>query len=104
MKNNYIAGEKGQQPWGMLEVIHSEQGYVVKRIQLRPKQRLSMQYHSRSEVRITTSGHAKALIGDEWTDIPSGVSVTLPVGMIHAIENQSEEPLIFFEVQIESFK
>ena len=57
----YIEVEK--RPWGLFYVIHDEQNYKLKRIEVNSNHRLSYQYHQkRSETWIIIEGEATVTI------------------------------------------
>ena len=57
--------ERDERPWGMYEVVAEGDGYKVKRIEVDPGQRLSLQMHqSRSEHWVIVTGEAIVTIGE----------------------------------------
>ncbi len=87
-------------PWGRYDVIDSGTGYQVKRILVNPKSRLSYQRHGRrTEYWVVVSGRALVTLDDEQFSRERGQIAIVPVGTKHRVENVSEEPLIFIEVQ-----
>jgi mannose-6-phosphate isomerase len=101
MINDYLTGEKDIRPWGGWEVLHSGDGYIVKRIEVIAGEKLSLQYHEyRAEVWTIVSGRAMAIIGEKEFELCKGETVHLPIGIKHNIENISKESLIFIEIQM----
>lgn len=101
MINEYLTGEKDKRPWGKWEVIHSGEGYIVKRIEVNSGEKLSLQYHEfRSEVWTIVSGQAVAIVGEKELTLGKGETVHLPIGVKHNIENISKDNLIFIEIQM----
>ena len=94
--SNYIE----HRPWGSFENLLDEDYCKVKRIIVKPGQRLSYQYHNkRSEVWVIIKGRAMITL-DEGTNLYSSEDViNIPVGMKHRVENDGEEDLIFIETQ-----
>src|SRR5690606_17852426 len=87
-------------PWGEYWVVEDSSMYKVKRIQVNPKGRLSLQYHHhRSEVWTIVSGVGTITLGDEIKDYKVGQVVQIPQGVLHRIENRTQEPIVFIEVQ-----
>jgi len=87
-------------PWGEYWVLEDSSTYKVKRIQVNPKGRLSLQYHHhRSEVWTIVSGVGTITLGDEIKDYKVGQVVQIPQGVLHRIENRTQEPIVFIEVQ-----
>ena len=51
--------ERGERPWGSYQVLDESASYKIKRIEVQPGQRLSLQkHHHRSEHWIVVSGTA----------------------------------------------
>ena len=95
---------KEQRPWGEFENLLDAEYCKVKRITVKPLQRLSYQYHlKRSEVWTVVSGTGFITIDDKSWDIIQGQTVQIPIGARHRIENKTEDNLIFIEVQHGSY-
>ena len=91
---------EGQRPWGFYRVLEESQHHKVKRIQVHPGKRLSLQRHrQRSEHWTVVEGKGLVTRGEECRSVVSGSSVDIDRGMIHRIENQGTKPLVFIEVQ-----
>jgi mannose-6-phosphate isomerase len=92
-------------PWGEYFVLENEDTHKVKRIKVKPKARLSYQYHhKRSEVWTLVSGVGRITLDGETKDYYYGDIVQIPQGMKHRIENPSaEEDCIFIEVQLGTY-
>jgi len=89
-----------ERPWGMFENLLEEEYCKVKRITVYPGQRLSYQYHfKRSEVWTIVQGNALITLDGVVMRYKTGETVIIPAGMKHRIENDTEEPVIFVEVQ-----
>ena len=88
-------------PWGHYEVIHSQPFVKVKRIVVKPRGRLSYQYHDqRNEDWIITRGTAKITLDDEEVWRGEGERIRIKVGQKHRVENPSfDNKLEFIEVQ-----
>lgn len=95
-------------PWGTYRVLSKGARQKIKRIEVAPGKRLSLQYHMhRSEHWIVVKGTAKVLICDlgqenETRDlfVHEGESVFVPKGKLHRLENAGRIPLEIIEVQI----
>ncbi|GAW67395.1 mannose-6-phosphate isomerase [Geoanaerobacter pelophilus] len=75
-------------------------GYKIKRIEVLPGQRLSLQkHHHRSEHWIVVSGTAKVTCGDSVRIVNINESTFIPIGASHRLENPGVIPLIIIEVQ-----
>lgn len=96
----YRPAERGQRPWGLWEVLAIGRGYVVKRLVIRPGQRISLQFHRhRSEDWIITDGKARVQVGEAVSIMESGASVHVPRRAIHRLTNVGRIPLVIIEVQ-----
>lgn len=96
----YEPGEKGERPWGRWLVLETGDGFCVKRIEVEPGQRLSLQYHHhRFEDWIIVSGSALVECNTEITPVKTGDRIRIPLLAHHRISNNSSELLIVIEVQ-----
>ncbi len=87
-------------PWGSYDSIDNGERYQVKRITVKPSEKLSVQmHHHRAEHWIVVSGTAKVTIGDETKLVTENESVYIPIGKIHALENPGKISLELIEVQ-----
>lgn len=92
--------EHDERPWGEYWVLDDAAGYKVKRIEVRPGKRLSLQKHSkRAEHWIVVAGTAVATLDGETKVVEIGQSVDVPIGTVHRVANQGAEPLVLIEVQ-----
>ena len=92
--------ERDERPWGMYEVLAEGEGYKVKRIEVKPGHRLSLQMHDRrAEHWVVVIGRAIATVGQEEVNLGPNESVMIPVRTRHRVANPGESPLIFIEVQ-----
>jgi len=92
--------EKGERPWGTYTVLDEHNSYKIKRIEVLPGQRLSLQkHHHRSEHWIVVSGTAKVVCGDESYVVNINESTFIPLGKKHRLENPGVIPLVIIEVQ-----
>ncbi len=92
-----------ERPWGNYEILHvaADLGFQVKRVELSPGGRLSLQSHSRrEEIWTITSGKGIATIDDREIPVETGTTVRVPVGSRHRMANTGKEPLVFVEVQL----
>ena len=87
-------------PWGRYDVLSEEKDYKVKRIEVLPGKRLSLQRHDRrSEHWIVVRGAAMVTVGDGRRRMAPGESVDIPCGTAHRIENVGADPLVLIEIQ-----
>ena len=98
--NNYYE----ERPWGSFENLLDEEYCKVKRIIVKPGQRLSYQYHhKRNECWVVVQGRATVTLdGKDFeyeSDNELGNIVNIPVGTKHRVRNDEEIDLIFIETQ-----
>lgn len=87
-------------PWGSYDSIDNGERFQVKRISVKPGEKLSVQmHHHRAEHWIVVSGTASITINDETKLVTENQSVYIPVGAVHALENPGKIPLELIEVQ-----
>ena len=87
-------------PWGEYEILLDDPKVKVKRIRVKPGQRLSYQYHNkRREVWTVVSGILTIILEDDKLFRKEGQSVRIPLGAKHRAWNETEEDVIFIEVQ-----
>lgn len=92
--------EHDVRPWGEYWVLEDAENYKVKRILVNPGGRLSLQYHHhRAEVWTIVSGVGTITINDEIKDYAVGNVAQIPLGAHHRMENRTDEPVVFIEVQ-----
>ena len=91
-------------PWGKYDSIDNGQRYQVKRITVKPGEKLSIQmHHHRAEHWIVVSGTANVTIDGKDTLMSENQSIYIPLGAIHALENPGKIPLELIEVQSGSY-
>lgn len=92
--------ETGERPWGTYTVLDESTSYKIKRIEVLPGQRLSLQmHHHRSEHWIVVSGTAKVTCDGREYIVNINESTFIPIGMNHRLENPGVIPLTIIEVQ-----
>ena len=95
-----LSHKKVYRPWGSYESIDHSDRYQVKRINVKPGARLSLQkHHHRSEHWIVVQGVALATRGEETIFLKEDESVYIPQGVIHRLENPGKVLLSLIEVQ-----
>ncbi|WP_394229059.1 mannose-1-phosphate guanylyltransferase/mannose-6-phosphate isomerase [Shewanella colwelliana] len=91
-------------PWGKFDSIDNGDRFQVKRITVKPGEKLSMQmHHHRAEHWIVVTGTAKVTNGDKDILLTENQSTYIPVGVVHALENPGKVPLELIEVQSGSY-
>jgi len=92
--------ERDERPWGMFEVLAEGEGYKVKRIEIKPGHRLSLQMHkSRSEHWVVVSGEAVITVGEREMILRANEDALIPRGTKHRVANPGTTLLVFIEVQ-----
>jgi mannose-6-phosphate isomerase len=92
--------ERGERPWGTYTVLEENRNYKIKRIEVNPGQRLSLQmHHHRSEHWIVVSGTALVTCDEREFILNVNESTFIPVGTSHRLENPGRIPLSIIEVQ-----
>ncbi len=87
-------------PWGSYTSLELKDTYQVKRIDVNPGARLSLQSHKhRAENWVVVKGEALVTRNNEQIVVKKGESIFIPKGARHRMENMREEPLTIIEVQ-----
>ncbi len=93
-------GIRNERPWGAWTLLEAGTGYKVKRIEVRPGKRLSLQKHfCRSEHWVVVQGIARVTNGDRVFSLETNQWTFIPLGAIHRLENPNAGPLVVIEVQ-----
>ena len=91
-------------PWGWYEGIDIGDRFQVKRIMVKPGERLSLQmHHHRAEHWVVVSGSAMITIDDVSRLYTENESTYIPIGSTHRLENPGKLPLHLIEVQSGSY-
>jgi len=88
-----------ERPWGNYRKLFEESGVWVKRIEVKPGARLSLQKHAhRSEKWHIVTGKGLVVIDDKEIEVGPGSLVDVPLGAVHRIGNTGDDKLVFIEV------
>lgn len=100
--NEHICHTKVNRPWGSYTVLEEDpEGFKLKRIEVAPGARLSLQSHARrSEHWVVVSGTATVTNGDQVITVNKNQSTYIPIGAKHRLENLGSEPLHIVEIQV----
>ena len=91
-------------PWGNFITIEENENWKVKKIEINPGSRISLQLHKyRSEHWIVVSGIANVEIDDKLSEIKKNESIYVPKGCKHRLSNLNQVPLIIIEIQSGSY-
>jgi len=98
----HVYHAKVNRPWGSYTVLEEDQdGFKIKRIEVAPGARLSLQSHKRrSEHWVVVSGTATVTNGEEVYTVQKNQSTYIPIGSKHRLENLGSEPLHIVEIQV----
>ncbi len=91
----------GHRPWGTYTVLEDTLGYKIKRIEVKPGKRLSLQKHyHRNEHWIVVSGTATVTVGDETKLVRPNESTYIKMGELHRLSNEGKIPVVLIEAQV----
>ncbi len=91
-------------PWGWYETISLADRYQVKRIMVKPGEKLSLQmHHHRAEHWVVVTGTARVTNGEKVFLLGEDQSTYIPLGHSHRLENPGKVPLELIEVQSGSY-
>jgi mannose-1-phosphate guanylyltransferase/mannose-6-phosphate isomerase len=91
-------------PWGSYTVLEDYPGFKIKRIEVKPGSKLSLQmHHHRSEHWIVVKGQAHVINGDDSIVLDANQSTYIPAGHKHRLENPADVDLVMIEVQCGSY-
>ena len=94
------AHRKVYRPWGWYDSIESGEYFQVKRLHVKSHAKLSLQiHHKRAEHWVVVRGVATVTNGEKIFDLNKGESTYIPLGVTHALANNTSEPLEIIEVQ-----
>lgn len=92
--------QTAHRPWGTYTVLEESTNFKIKRIVVKPGNRLSLQmHHHRSEHWVVVSGMARVTNGSEEFFVAPNESTFIPAGCNHRLENQGVLDLVMIEVQ-----
>lgn len=87
-------------PWGTYTVLEEAPEFKMKRIEVKPGGRLSLQMHRhRSEHWVVVKGEAVVVNGESELVVRQNESTYIPAGQKHRLENRTESELVLIEVQ-----
>jgi len=93
-----------ERPWGAYLVLEEKPSFKVKRIEVKPGARLSLQRHKmRSEHWTVVQGLARITLEQDLLVRHAGEFVIIPQGSAHRLENMGDELLIIVEVQMGTY-
>jgi mannose-1-phosphate guanylyltransferase/mannose-6-phosphate isomerase len=103
-RDEYLLHREVYRPWGSYEGVEQGERYQVKRITVKPGERLSLQkHHHRSEHWIVVRGTAEVTRGEEVFTLSENESTYIPLGVVHRLENPGKLTLELIEVQVGAY-
>ena len=94
----------GYRPWGTYTILEDSNGYKIKRIEVKPGKRLSLQRHKfRNEHWVVVSGEATVTINEEVFTLKENESTYIKAGDMHRLSNDTNKPLVIIEAQVGSY-
>lgn len=89
-----------ERPWGSWTVLEEGPRYKIKRLEVSPGERLSLQMHyHRSEHWVVVAGTARVRVGEREIYIHPNQSTFVPPATVHRVENPGSVPLVMIEIQ-----
>jgi mannose-1-phosphate guanylyltransferase/mannose-6-phosphate isomerase len=99
-RHEAVSHNRSYRPWGFYESLIKGDRFQVKRIVVKPGEKLSLQKHfHRAEHWVVVAGSALVTRDGETMLVRENESVYLPLGCIHRLENPGRIPLTLIEVQ-----
>lgn len=99
--SHYGAGDSAERPWGRWKVLEVFPRSVLKRIEVNPGCRLSLQlHHHRAEHWVVTRGVAEVCVGPDQYALAVGESTNIPAGVAHRLINPGPGVLVVAELQV----
>ena len=91
-------------PWGWYEGLDHGDRFQVKRLMVKPGEKLSLQmHHHRAEHWVVVSGTARVTMSGVVSLLTENQSTYIPLGQQHRLENPGKLPLHIVEVQSGSY-
>ncbi|MCH8208975.1 MAG: mannose-1-phosphate guanylyltransferase/mannose-6-phosphate isomerase [Nitrospinae bacterium] len=90
-----------QKPWGSYTVLEKGERHLLKRIEVFPGEKLSLQSHQhRGEHWVVVSGRAEIQTGDKTITLEENESTFIPKGTKHRLGNPGDTTLTLIETQL----
>src|SRR6202051_2604421 len=95
---------KVHRPWGSYQSVDNGERHQVKRIIVKPGNRLSLQkHHHRYEHWLVVRGAARVTVDETVKTVHENESIYIPIGATHRLENPGKILLELIEVQTGSY-
>jgi mannose-1-phosphate guanylyltransferase/mannose-6-phosphate isomerase len=103
-RHEAAAHSRCYRPWGFYESLINGDRFQVKRIVVKPGEKLSLQKHfHRAEHWVVVAGTAMVVRDADREMVRENESIYLPLGCVHRLENPGRIPLELIEVQSGSY-
>jgi mannose-1-phosphate guanylyltransferase/mannose-6-phosphate isomerase len=103
-RHEAAAHNRCYRPWGFYESLINGDRFQVKRIVVKPGEKLSLQKHfHRAEHWVVVAGTALVVRDADQEMVRENESIYLPLGCVHRLENPGRIPLELIEVQSGSY-
>ena len=106
-KKGFLVGEEHsfeKRPWGQFENLLTSEYCKVKRLEVSPRKRLSLQYHDfRSEHWLVVIGQATIYLDGNIFKVEEGMSIDIPKKSAHYIHNDTDNKLVIIETQLGTY-
>jgi len=95
-----LPGHVDEKPWGRGILLEVGPGYKVKRLEVKPGHRLSLQKHRhRCENWVVAAGTATVTTGDRTFPLRPQEHTFIPADTLHRLANAGPDLLVVIEVQ-----
>ena len=95
-----ISNRKVFRPWGNYSSIEEGLNWQVKKLEIKPKGKLSLQVHKyRSEHWVVVSGRARVEIDNKISHLEKNEGIYVPLGAKHRLSNPTQFQLTLIEIQ-----
>ncbi len=96
----HLSHSKVYRPWGWFQKLETRNQFQVKVISLNPNSKISLQRHKhRAEHWVVVAGTATITRGDDVIELEKNESTYIPIGVVHRLENKTDEIVEIIEVQ-----
>jgi mannose-6-phosphate isomerase-like protein (cupin superfamily) len=96
-----ITGKIYERPWGYYRTIEQKENYQIKHIRVKPRKRLSLQYHHKRDEHWTIiKGTGSAQLDDQTVELGINDTIFIPKKSKHRMANNTDEFVEFIEIQI----
>lgn len=103
-REEHLQHQRVYRPWGWYEGVDSDARFQVKRIMVRPGEKLSLQmHHHRAEHWVVVSGTALVSVEGKEALLSENQSTYIPLGHVHRLTNPGKIDLHLIEVQSGSY-